>query len=183
MKNYFLSAFFIIFFSVVFSQTKGYVNGYILTTSGDSITGEIKHKSGEEIKERVYVKLSEEEKKTVKIEDILYMVAGNESYISYKVNSEQLLLKELSIGALNLYEHQFLFNQGGKDVIKYSLFIKRNSDKELTEIKPGGWKKQLSEFLGENQSLVEDINKNKYSLEDLSTVITRYNNWKAENNE
>lgn len=173
-----ISTFLCISILCISAQTKGYEPGFVVTVKGDTIRGEIKHKSGEEIKERVLIKLSEEEKETVKTEDISLLIAGNETYVRMLVGKESLLLLEMSAGALELYEHQELYLQNGQDAIRYTMYLRRAGETEFTVIKPGGWKKQVAEFISDYTELADELN--KHSLEELPSVITAYNQWKED---
>lgn len=158
--------------------SKGYEEGLIVTNAGDTVRGEIKHKSGETIKDRIYLKLSEEEKRTYKASEISYFRAGEEGFITQNIDGESVFLREWAIGYLELYEQQIVDESSSVEAHSYQPYIRKAGEKDLVPIKLNAWKKQVLSYIADYPGLVADVEKNKYKLEDLGKVIQLYNEWK-----
>lgn len=169
----------IIFFLSSFAYTqgsnKGYEDGFAVLASGDTLKGLIKFKSGDEIKDRITIKISEEEKRTYKASDLKSFTAGNETFISYKFNDGVEFLKELALGYIELYERQIPYTQGGADIFKYEMYYRKQGETTLTLIKQGSWKKQVAELVADNPTLVQKLEKGKIKMEDIPALIQNYN--------
>jgi hypothetical protein len=177
MKQLFLLLFGIPVFSASYAQTtKGYEEGFVVTNAGDTVRGEIKHKSGDEIKDRIYVRVTEEDKRNYKTTDIQYFQAGDESYITQEIDGEKVFLLEWSVGYLELYEEQIPGSSEGSS--SYQAYIRKAGEKELVAIKPGSWKKQILSYISDDTQLAGEVEKNKYKLEELGTIIRLYNEGK-----
>lgn len=175
---FYLIIFFLSSFAYTQGSNKGYEDGFAVLASGDTLKGAIKFKSGDEIKDRITIKISEEEKRTYKASDLKSFTAGNETFISYKLDEGVVFLKELALGAIELYEHQIPFTQGGSDTFKYEMYYRKQGDTSLTLIKQGSWKKQVAELIADNSALAQQVEKGKVKLDDLASLIQNYNSQK-----
>jgi|GEM_PF-6841721 len=163
-------------------SSSGYADGFVVTNEGDTIKGQIKHRSGDEIKDRIYLKISEEEKRNYKTTEIRYFQVGNESFISHEIEGEKVFLMEWQTGYLELYEEQIAYSQGGQDAFTYQPYIRRAGEQELVPVKVGGWKKQILGYISDYEELAGEVDKNKYKLEQLGDIVKKYNEWKDGNN-
>lgn len=172
----------VIFFSgsVMYAQgsNKGFEDGFVVLAAGDTLKGGIKFKSGDEIKDRITLKISDEEKRTFKASELKSFTAGSETFISYKLDDGVMFLKELAHGAIELYELQIPFTQGGSDTFKYEMYYRKQGESSLTLIKQGSWKKQVAELIADNSALVQQVEKGKVKLDDLAALIQNYNSQK-----
>jgi hypothetical protein len=171
----YLLTFFLVTSTFAQGSNKGFEDGFAVLVNGDTLKGGIKYKSGEEIKDRITIKISDEEKRTYKASELKSFTAGNETFISYKLNDEMVFLKELARGAIELYELQIPFTQGGSDIFKYELYYRKQKETTLTPIKQGSWKKQVAELIADNASLAQQVEKGKIKLDDLPALIRNYN--------
>lgn len=163
--------------SLLFSQNpKGYEEGSVLLTSGETIKGWIKFKSGEEIKNRLTIILNEQEKRTYKHSDIVSFETPDASFISYEIAKEGVFLRVLADGAIQLYELQYAFSQGSSDSYKYEMYIRRQGEKDLVAIKQGSWKKQIVEYIADNSAILQQLEKGKIKQDELPVLIQQYNN-------
>ncbi len=177
MKNLF---FYLLTFSLgtaLYAQgsNKGFEDGFAVLATGDTLKGGIKFKSGDEIKDRITIKISEEEKRTYKASDLKSFTAGNETFISYKLDDGVVFLKELASGAIELYEHQIPFTQGGSDTFKYEMYYRKQGETTLILLKQSSWKKQVAELIADNATLAQQVEKGKVKLDDLPDLIRNYN--------
>lgn len=165
--------------SIIFGQNnKGYEEGSIVLASGETLKGWLKFKSGEEIKNRLTIKLTEEDKRTYKPADITSFSTESASFISYEIEKEGVFMKVLADGAIQLYELQYTFSKGGSDSYKYEMYIRKKGEKELVALKQGSWKKQVTEYINDNNSIVQQIEKGKLKLDELPALIIQYNEQK-----
>lgn len=177
MRNVFFYLFTLYLGAITYAQgnNKGFEEGFAVLTTGDTLRGGIKFKSGDEIKDRITIKISEEEKRTIKASELKSFTAGNERYIAYKLDDGVVFLKELAYGLIELYEQQIPYTQGGADTYKYEMYYRKQGESELTLIKQGSWKKQVVELISDNPTLVQQVEKGKVKLDDLPTLINKYN--------
>jgi hypothetical protein len=180
MKNlfFYLLTFFLGAAAYAQGSNKGFEDGFAVLAAGDTLKGGIKFRSGDEIKDRITLKISEEEKRTYKATELKSFTAGNETFISYKLNDEMVFLKELARGSIELYELQIPFTQGGSDTFKYEMYYRKQGETSLTLIKQGSWKKQVAELIADNSALAQQVEKGKVKLDDLASLIQNYNSQK-----
>lgn len=163
-------------FGSAFAQ-KGYYDGYVIkTATGDTVFGMIKHKSGDEVKEKITLKISEEEKETLDPKEITSFVAGEEEYFSIIPPDEEELvfMRRLSYGALTLYEWQYIYEQNGTQY-QYDLYIQKEGETGMTFIKPGSFKKQMAEFVSAYPELTTEVEKGKYKIDNIVELVNKYN--------
>jgi hypothetical protein len=157
------------------SSNKGYEEGYVILSNGDTIEGAIKYKSGEEIKDKLTLKVTEEDKRTYKAADLSGFMAGEAQFISAKIDDTNLFLKKLSEGKISLYELQIPSSQRNSDVFKYVMYIIKEKQKEYIELKASNWKKTVAEMITDNDDITQQIEKGKVKLDELPAVIQLYN--------
>lgn len=167
-------------FSFSVQAQKGYYEGFVILTSGDTLEGMIKHKSGEEIKEKISLKVSDEEKYTYKPSDLLRFNAGGDVFVSGQVEGEEgpVFLKLLEEGPINLYEYQYSMDQSGSLIAKYEVYIVIEGKPEMINIKPGNFKKLIAGYVSDYPSLATGVEKNKYKIDDIQKVVHEYNAFK-----
>ncbi len=157
------------------SSNKGYEEGYVILSNGDTIEGTIKYKSGEEIKDKLTLKVTEEDKRTYKAADLSGFMAGESQFVSAKIDETQFFLKTLTEGKISLYELQIPVSKGNSEVFKYLMYIKKEKQKEYTELKASNWKKTVAEMITDNDDIAQQIEKGKVKLDELPAVIQSYN--------
>ncbi len=171
MKKKFLIGFFAIVSICVNAQTtpKGFVEGYVIMNTNDTIRGQIKYKNKEEVLDKVTVLLDAENKKIIKASEIKSFSA-DEDYITHKLNGEAVFMKVLSQGYYSLYEYQMPPEQGSK----YQMYYRKENGK-IQMINISNWKKQVEELISDNAQLVADLKKKTYTLETLGALFDAYN--------
>ena len=148
---------------------KGFFEGYVVMNSNDTIQGYIKYKNKEEVLDKVTVIIDAENKKTIKASEIKFFSA-DEEFISYKLSGEFVFMKVLTQGYYSLYEYQLPPEKGSK----YQLYYQKENGK-LQMISISNWKKQVEDLISDNEQLVNDLKKKKYSLETLESLFDTYN--------
>lgn len=154
--------------------------GYVITTKGDTIKGEIKHnpKKQHDLFTKVTVKLAENQNKTLKADKVKMFAFGTSTFISTMIDGEPAFLKILSTGAITLYEWQYEWlNAKNETEYKTEYYLQKDGEAEPTRIKSGRFRKQVAEMIGDNEELVKDLEEKKYEYENLSEVVDHYNKW------
>ena len=178
----FLKAFFLLACVSFFSSAQAQMlwkKGYVLLNSGDTVKGEIRINPKKEFDcySKVTVKKSEEEKKTfnpVKAKEYCF---EETRFVSRLVEGEGSFVKCISIGAVNLYEHQYEWQSGNEIIYKSEFFIEKAQSKEIVRVRPGKFKKIVEEYMGDNAELLQEVKDKKYDFEQLSEVVQTYNSW------
>lgn len=170
MKKLILIASLVVSNSLLNAQIpKGFIEGFVVLNSNDTVQGHIKYKNKEEILDKVTVIVDAENKKTIKASEIKFL-SVDEDFITYKLNGNFVFMKVLTQGYYSLYEYQLPPEQGSK----YQLYYQKENGK-LQMINISGWKKQVEDLISDNEQLVNDLKKKKYSLETLGALFDTYN--------
>ena len=153
--------------------------GYVLLNTGDTVKGEIKVNPKKEFDfySKVMVKRSEDEKKTFNPAKAKEFSFEDTRFVSRQVEGENSFVKCLSMGAVNLFEHQYEWQSGNEIVYRSEYFIEKPNSKEMVRVKSGHFKKIVEEFMGDNAELLKDVKDKKYDFEQLSEVVQTYNAW------
>lgn len=154
-----------------------YFPGYVIMLNGDSLKGEIKKnpkrefdnftkasfrkKEGGEIKSFSPVKIKE------------YCVDGT-IYVSRNVDGEQVFVKCISKGAVNLYESQVEVMQMNEIKVKSDYYLEKAGG-EFVKVKSSKFKKQLTDAMADNEEIVKAIEDKKYDYENIVEVVNAYN--------
>ncbi len=151
--------------------------GYLITLKGDTLKGTIRHKTGEEIKEKVNVKVNDTLKFSFKMAEILEFTSGDEHYITGFLEPEtpRVPLRVLSQGRLFLLEYQTLLMNGGNQAIRYEIYAFNPKDSAYTLIRPITWKKQLEGLMADAPEMQSVMDKTKYKFEEIKLVFDQYN--------
>lgn len=157
-----------------------FIPGYVVTTKGDTLKGEIKYNPKKPFLQfrKVSIKISETEMKTLKADKVKKYMMGDTTYISWFLEEEQVFIKCLSTGAITLYEAQFEFiNSKNETEIESQFFIQKNGSAEMEKLKSAKFRKQVAEYVSDNAELVKELEEKKYEFENLPDVVNTYNEW------
>lgn len=151
--------------------------GYVITLKGDTLKGTVRHKAGEEIKERVNVKVNDTTKVNLKMEEILEFTSGDDRYITGFLEKEgpRVPLRVLSDGRLFLLEYQTLLMNGGNQAIRYEMYAFNPRDSVYTLLRPISWKKQVEGLMTDSPEMKDIMEKTKYKFEEIKLVFDQYN--------
>jgi hypothetical protein len=166
----------ITFNSNAFSQAK-YFQGYVIMLNGDSLKGEVKKnpkrefdnftkasfrkKDGSEIKNYTPAKIKE------------YNVDGI-TFVSRNVDGEQVFVKRISKGAVNLYEAQMETMQMNEIKVKSDYYMEKSGG-EFVKVKSGKFKKQMTDVMSDNEEIVKALEEKKYDFDNIVEVVDAYN--------
>jgi hypothetical protein len=153
--------------------------GYVLLTTGDTVKGEIRLNTKKEfdLYSKVTVKKSEDEKKTFSPQKAREYCFEDTHFVSRLVEGEGSFVKCVSLGAVNLYEHQYEWQSGNEIIYKSEYFIEKAHSTEIVRVRPGKFKKIVEEYMGDNAELVQQVKDKKYDFEQLTEVVQTYNSW------
>ena len=158
---------------------KSYLNGYIVTSSEDTIRGNIEQKT-------VYTsvikyKLQEKDKAIkIKLKEVKYLKIGNTVYHSVRYRKQYHLMKEVIKGPINLLSlpapaipnnpNQFTLLQNEPDYYLGKNGIVDHVDKEK-------FYQKTALYFSDFEQLGEKIGNKEYTYDDLVEIVLKYNYW------
>lgn len=173
-----LPVFLILFsFSVVSGQVV-FKTGYVILKTGDTLKGEIKTNAKKEfdLYSKVFVKISETEKKSFTPAKIKEFKVDERTFVSKEHEGELVFMKKVSDGALTLLEHQYEWQSGNQVVYKSDYFFQK-SEQDIERVKSGKFRKQVQEYMNDCEKIVKEMEENKYEFEQIIDVVEQYNTW------
>jgi hypothetical protein len=154
-----------------------YFQGYVIMLNGDSLKGEIKKnlkrefdnftkasfrkKEGSEIKSFTPAKIKE------------YYVDGI-TFVSRNVDGEQVFVKCISKGVVNLYESQIETLQMNEIKVKSDYYMEKHGG-EFVKVKSSKFKKQMTDLMADNEEIVKALEEKKYDYDNIVEVVNIYN--------
>lgn len=164
-----------IFSSNIHAQTK-YYKGYVVLLNGDTLNGEIRKNSKKEFDNFTKASFKNEagEIKTYHADKVKEYVVDGATFISRNVDGDQIFVKRLSKGAVNLYEVQVEVMQMNEIKVKSDYYMEKEAG-EFVKIKSGKFKKQIVDVMGDNQEVVKGIEEKKYDYDNIVEVFNVYN--------
>jgi len=159
-----------------FAQAK-YFSGYVILLTGDTLKGEIKMNPKKEYDNFVkaqYRKKENVDMKTYNATKIKEYCVNGVTYVSRNVDGEQVFVKRLSKGNVNLYESQIEVMQMNEIKVKSDYYMEK-SNGEFVKIKSGKFKKQVTEAMADNEDIVKAVEDKKYEYENIVELFEAYN--------
>lgn len=165
-----------VFNSSAFAQAK-YFPGYVIMLNGDTLKGEIKKnpkRDFDNFAKAAYRKRDGGEIKTFNPSKIKeYMVDGF-VFVSRNIDGEQVFVKRLSKGTVNLYEAQVEVLQMNDIKVKSDYYMEKEAG-EFVKIKSGKFKKQVEEVMSDNEEIVKALADKKYEYDNIVELFNAYN--------
>ena len=167
--------FVIILSNNIHAQTK-YYKGYVVLLNGDTLNGEIKKNSKKEFDNFSKASFKNEagEIKTYHADKVKEYVVDGATFISRNIDGDQIFVKRLSKGVVNLYEVQVEVMQMNEIRVKSDYYMEKEAG-EFVKIKSGKFKKQIVDVMGDNQEIVKGIEDKKYDYDNILEVFNVYN--------
>lgn len=159
-----------------FAQAK-YFPGYVITLTGDTLKGEIKKnpkRDFDNFAKAAYRKKDGAEIKTYNPTKIKEYCVDGVSFVSRNVDGEQVFVKRLSKGNVNLYESQVEVLQMNDIKVKSDYYMEK-IDGAFVKIKSGKFKKQVEEAMADNEEIVKALESKKYEYENIVELFNAYN--------
>lgn len=166
----------LLFQNTALAQVK-YFQGYVIMLNGDSLKGEIKKNMKREFDN--FTKASYRKKEGSEIKSFSpakikeYCVDGTR-FVSRNVDGEQVFVKSISQGAVNLYEAQIEVMQMNELKVKSDYYMEKSGG-EFVKVKSSKFKKQMTDAMGDNEEIVKGLEEKKYDYESIVEVVKAYN--------
>jgi hypothetical protein len=154
-----------------------YFQGYVIMLNGDSLKGEIKKNMKREFDnfaKASYRKKEGSESKTFTPAKIKEYYVDGTTFVSRNVDGEQVFVKRISKGAVNLYESQIEVLQMNDIKVKSDYYMEKAGG-EFVKVKSSKFKKQMSDAMSDNEDIVKALEDKKYDYENIVEVVNIYN--------
>lgn len=154
-----------------------YYKGYVLMLNGDTLKGEIKKNLKKEFDNfcrAAYRKSDGAEIKTFRPDKIKEYYVDGVTFVSRNVDGEQVFVKRLSKGVVNLYESQIETLQMNDLKVKSDYYMEKAAG-EFVKIKSGKFKKQISDAMSDNEDVLKGLEEKKYDYENIVELFNVYN--------
>jgi hypothetical protein len=163
------------------SQEFGFLPGYIITNSNDTIEGLVKYANMVPYRTLIDIKFKENEKAKTKVYPpgtIFGYMANDRIFHSLKSPDGSQFMELLVDGYIRLYRltvTSFGVPQNGQSADALKDYLLRSGDENLFDCKNRKFKERLAEYLSDNRVISEKIIKGEYKKKDLIEIITEYN--------
>jgi len=173
---------FICLSSVLSTAQSSMVKAYIITEKGDTLRGEAKINPKKEIDNYSKVNFKDETglQKMYKPNKIKGYGFNNEHFVSMDSEEEKKFYQVLATGEVNFYKLGYEAMRMNAPIVEVEYYVSRKGETELFLIKESKFKKQVGEFMKDNQEFINAYGEEKkFDLEKAVAAITQYNTWKA----
>lgn len=182
VKNIFSAVIAIITMVVAFNSSANaqasYYKGYVVLLTGDTLKGEIKMNAKRELDnftKATYRKSEGSEIKTFNPKKIKEYNVNGVTFVSRNLEDEQVFLKQLSGGLVNLYEEQVEVYQMNEIKVKSDYYMEKAGEAGPIKIKSGKFKKQVEEVMADNSDIVRGLEDKTYDFDNIVEVFNSYN--------
>ena len=154
-----------------------YFSGYVILLNGDTLKGEVKKNPKREFDnfaKAAYRKKDGGEIKTFNPTKIKEYNVDGVTFVSRNVNGEQVFVKRLSKGVVNLYESQIEVLQMNDFKVKSDYYMEKGAG-EFVKIKSGKFKKQVEEVMADNEEILKALADKKYEYDNIVELFNAYN--------
>jgi hypothetical protein len=103
-----------------------------------------------------------------------YMVDGVK-YVSRNIDGEQVFIKLLSSGTVNLYEAQIEVMVMNEIKSKSDYYMEKAGETGPVKIKSGKFRKQVQEVMSDNEEIVKGLEDKTYEYANIVEVFNTYN--------
>ncbi len=155
---------------------KGYLQGYVVTNSGEKFFGTIKDRD-EAFVTSLYKKIKFKGKpvgkKKFSPQDIQSYQRGNQVFESVFLRGERRFLKVQLPGYMTLYIEEFIDACGPN--IDTRAFLRRANEETFTLVPLIGFRKKMKMYFKDSYEMVKALENRKYRYRDLAQLVTDYN--------
>ena len=165
--------------STTYSQVT-FVKGYLITLNGDTLKGEIKINPKKEFDtyNKAFFKDASGVQKNYKADKVKGYGFENKNFLAADYEGEPMFYKVHSSGTINLLEMMYETMQMNEIAYKSDYFLAKKGENVLTKVKPGKFKKQLTELMKDNTEVLQNIDDDKkFEIEKVTEVVNQYNDW------
>ena len=153
-----------------------YYKGYVILLTGDTLKGEIKMNPKHELDnftKASYRKNEGSEIKTFNPKKIKEYNVNGVTFVSRNLDGEQIFMKQLSSGLVNLYEEQVEVYQMNEIKVKSDYYMEKAGEAGPIKIKSGKFRKQVEEVMSDNLDIVKGLQDKTY---DFDNIVEVFNN-------
>lgn len=181
MRQLFHSILSIFLFGISFelgmAQTAALPEGYVILETGDTLKGQLRYRSRDGLKDKIYLKISETEKKYLPLMSLSSFKADSLLYRKIQIGKREVFAKILAGGPVHLAEEEYLRDYQGQSLPAFRLYFRKNESPEWEEVKTGGnkWRSQMAELLQSNPELAGSLENKELSPDDLGRIVRQFN--------
>jgi hypothetical protein len=159
------------------SQALDFAKGWVVLESGDTLHGELRYRSRDGLKEKIYIKISDTEKKYIPLMGLRSFRADSLHYRKIDVSKRQVFVKELALGTIELVEEEYLRDYQGQSISAFRLYFRTHVAQPWEEVKTNGnrWREQMGEIMGASPEWAEMVQKKELTPDDLGKIVRQYN--------
>ena len=178
-----LSTFFIavtiVFISSEFTVVaqSSFYPGYIILLTGDTLTGEVKMNPKKDLDmfSKTTFKKGQESPKAYKANKIKEYKVDKTVFVSRNIDGEQVFIKRISTGMVNLYELKIEVLHMNEIKEKIDYYMEKIGEEGPIKIKSGRFRKQVADAMADNEKILQDLEDKKYDFENIVEVFNEYN--------
>jgi len=165
----------------IFAQSAFYP-GYIILLTGDTLKGDVKMnpKKDLDLFSKVTFKKGNEAPKMYKANKIKEYKVDNTVFVSRNIEGEQVFIRRISTGLVNLYEWKIEVMQMNDIKEKIDYFMEKVGEEGPVKIKSGKFKKQVADVMSDNEEILKGLENKKYDFDNIVEIFDDYN--KSESN-
>lgn len=177
MPNFFCFLLFLLPSLPLLAQSADLSKGYVVLENGDTLKGEMRYRSRDGLKDKIYLKISETEKKYLPIMDLKAFQADSLQYQKIELRKKQVFVKLLASGAIELVEEEFLRDYQGQSLPAFRLYFKTTATGSWEEVKTNGnrWREQMSEAMKSRPETAEMLQNKQLTPDDLGKIVRQFN--------
>lgn len=167
----------VIAFSFKAQAQSAFFPGYIILLTGDTIKGEVKMnpKKDLDLFSKVTFKKGNEAPKVYKANKVKEYKVEKFVFVSRNIEGEQVFIKRISTGLVNLYEWKIEVMQMNDIKEKVDYFMEKVGEVGPVKIKSSKFKKQVADAMGDNEEILKGLENKKYDFENIVEVFEEYN--------
>jgi hypothetical protein len=168
---------------ITFAQELGYVPGYVVTNSNDTIRGLVKYANAAPYRRLQKIKFKENKDAKVKVfppEENKAFGAGDKVFHSCRSGGSRSFMELIIDGPLKLYEYSETMlgvPQNGASADATSYYLLREGAYDVFSVN-GSFKKLIAEYLWDNKEIADKIREGVYKRRDIHEIVRAYNSAK-----
>jgi len=181
-KNLHIRVAVIPFISLLFLFTKSqgqstYFPGYAIMLNGDTLKGDVKMnpKKDLDLFSKVSIKKGSEAPKVFKANKVKEYMVDGVVFVSRNIDGEQMFIKRISTGAVNLYISKMEVMQMNEIKEKTDYYMEKAGETGPVKIKSSKFKKQVADAMADNEEIVKGLEEKKYDYDNIVEVFDEYN--------
>ena len=161
------------------SRGLDFVDGYILTNQGDTVTGQICYintKTNERL-DRIYFLAENGSKKRIGPEKLngFGMEGKDFEWVELGDGYGKIIMQRIVEGDINMYYAWFKSEDSTPRLFAYEKAIFLQKRKQLHEVLDRKFEKNMANYFKGDEDIIEMMKKNKWGINDLDKIVKAYN--------